>query len=375
MLVLMTTLLLGLIAFGQFLPTYASFSQKSTTSSGPVWDHIATKVAVSFEDQKYQFFTRSLSLNEALTKQGLILDQRDLVEPDPEKTTLCGDELSVAVTKAEPVTIIDNNLRFETRACGETVGEILDSLHLKLNSKDIVMPPKDSIYQSGSEIAIARAKQVVIVNHDKELRIYTNLGTVKEVLKEAGVKLNSADQIKPGLNQAVADRMVVHIFNKGEEILTEKVPIPYQTIYRDDPTLPAGEQMIVREGRDGEKEQTLKIVRYNGQITQYLTLKETVLKNPRSAIIKRGTKFNGVTETGYASWYGLVSGMTAAHKTLPFGTRVRVINLNNSHSCIVTIIDRGPWKPGRIIDVSKDAAGVLGFISQGVTLVRIEVLK
>ena len=66
------------------------------------------------------------------------------------------------------------------------------------------------------------------------------------------------------------------------------------------------------------------------------------------------------------------SGMIAAHKTLPFGTLVRVTNLDNGRSAILTIVDRGPFAPGRIIDVSTYAAGVLGFVRAGVANVKLE---
>ena len=66
--------------------------------------------------------------------------------------------------------------------------------------------------------------------------------------------------------------------------------------------------------------------------------------------------------------------LTAAHRTLPFGTRVRVTNTWNGRSVVVTIIDRGPFKRGRVIDVSKRAASDLGFLREGVATVRLEVL-
>jgi rare lipoprotein A len=66
--------------------------------------------------------------------------------------------------------------------------------------------------------------------------------------------------------------------------------------------------------------------------------------------------------------------MTAAHRTLPFGTRVRVTNLENGRSVIVTINDRGPFRKGRVIDVSKRAARTLGFLREGTTRVKIEVV-
>lgn len=67
--------------------------------------------------------------------------------------------------------------------------------------------------------------------------------------------------------------------------------------------------------------------------------------------------------------------MTAAHRTLPFGTRVRVTNLENGRQVVVRINDRGPYRKGRVIDLSRAAARRLGFVQDGVTNVRIEVLK
>ncbi|MEN8006449.1 MAG: septal ring lytic transglycosylase RlpA family protein [Candidatus Krumholzibacteriota bacterium] len=67
--------------------------------------------------------------------------------------------------------------------------------------------------------------------------------------------------------------------------------------------------------------------------------------------------------------------MTAAHKTLPFGTRVRVTNLSNGKKVLVRINDRGPFVAGRIIDLSYKAAGDLDMISAGVVKARVEILR
>lgn len=67
--------------------------------------------------------------------------------------------------------------------------------------------------------------------------------------------------------------------------------------------------------------------------------------------------------------------MTAAHKTLPLGTRVRVTDLVSGRSVIVRINDRGPFKPGRIIDISEAAAEQLGMTRAGVVPVKLEVVK
>ncbi|HEY1373010.1 MAG TPA: septal ring lytic transglycosylase RlpA family protein [Candidatus Binatia bacterium] len=96
----------------------------------------------------------------------------------------------------------------------------------------------------------------------------------------------------------------------------------------------------------------------------------------------------GPSQTGFASWYGpgfhgkvTASGATydqhdhtAAHRTLPLGTRVRVTNLSNGKSTEVTITDRGPFLKDRIIDLSYTAAQEIGMIDKGTARVRLEVL-
>jgi rare lipoprotein A len=68
-------------------------------------------------------------------------------------------------------------------------------------------------------------------------------------------------------------------------------------------------------------------------------------------------------------------GMTAAHRTLPFGTRVRVTSLESGRSVTVRINDRGPYVNGRIVDVSRAAAESIGMIDRGVTKVKLEVVQ
>ncbi|MEZ4749042.1 MAG: septal ring lytic transglycosylase RlpA family protein [Bdellovibrionota bacterium] len=97
----------------------------------------------------------------------------------------------------------------------------------------------------------------------------------------------------------------------------------------------------------------------------------------------------GSATKGMASWYGkkyhgrtTASGatfnmneMTAAHRTLPFGTQVRVTRVSSGKSVVVTINDRGPFAKNRIIDLSRKAASQLGIIKKGQAMVKIEVLK
>ena len=130
-----------------------------------------------------------------------------------------------------------------------------------------------------------------------------------------------------------------------------------------------------------------------------LTILETDFEAPQdqplfqflpSGSLDHGLKMaSGAVITGQASWYGpgfygnrTASGevfrpgtLTAAHRTLPFGTRVRVTNLWNGRTTVVRINDRGPFHNGRVIDLAHGAAHELGLTASGVAQVRLEVLQ
>lgn len=97
---------------------------------------------------------------------------------------------------------------------------------------------------------------------------------------------------------------------------------------------------------------------------------------------------DGGTSAGMASWYGPgfhgrqtangetfnMNELTAAHRSLPFGTKVRVTNEATNNSVVVRINDRGPFAHNRVIDLSKEAAEDIGILAAGVGRVKIEVL-
>lgn len=113
-------------------------------------------------------------------------------------------------------------------------------------------------------------------------------------------------------------------------------------------------------------------------------------KTHHSEVKKSETSKVTTTFHGKASWYQISCnggtqtasgiplknyGMTAAHKTLPMGTKVRVTNIENGKSVILKITDRGPYIKGRVIDVTKGAAKKLGFLNTGVVHCKVEVLN
>ena len=127
----------------------------------------------------------------------------------------------------------------------------------------------------------------------------------------------------------------------------------------------------------GKKSESVRTT--NGKTRPYTVLGRTYYPLQTAA---------GYDEVGMASWYGSdfhgrktangqtynMYGLSAAHKTLPLGTRVRVTRLSNNASVILVVNDRGPFVSGRILDLSYGAAKKLGMVRDGVAKVRISAI-
>jgi rare lipoprotein A len=119
-----------------------------------------------------------------------------------------------------------------------------------------------------------------------------------------------------------------------------------------------------------------------------------MVTNRRIASVRKHTPFaqhrhaipTQVASQGVASFYTedqqTASGekfdtheLTAAHRTLPFGTRLRVTNVATGRSVTVRVNDRGPYIPGRVVDVSGSAANELGIVESGIAKVKLDVVK
>ena len=121
----------------------------------------------------------------------------------------------------------------------------------------------------------------------------------------------------------------------------------------------------------------------------WLLVSWLVLANCTSIPLNSDPDWIGYTESGKASFYAMkyqfrktASGerfnqlaKTAAHKTLPFGTKVKVTNVHNQKRVVVKINDRGPFVKGRIIDLTRSAFSSIGNTDAGIIDVKIEVLK
>ena len=122
------------------------------------------------------------------------------------------------------------------------------------------------------------------------------------------------------------------------------------------------------------------VIRYSGNYDSTMAVRRS---EPPVGSVKQALQRSG---EGLASFYGshqqTASGerfnpraMTAAHRTLPFGTKVRVTNVRSGRAVTVRINDRGPFVPGRVIDLSQAAAEELGIVAHGIAKVKLDVVQ
>jgi hypothetical protein len=183
------------------------------------------------------------------------------------------------------------------------------------------------------------------------------------------VEVGHQDIVEPRLRTPLQAGIEVRVIRVLRKEVAEDLPIPYPTEIRKSGDLMVGIRRIVQEGAPGLLRKRFEVRLEDGiEVERRLTGSE-VIREPVSRIVVEGTRPPNV-QSGLASWYHRV-GMVAAHRTLPFGTEVRVTNLANGRSVVVVINDRGPYVGGRIIDLSDDAYARLATLGSGTIQVRI----
>ena len=170
-----------------------------------------------------------------------------------------------------------------------TVGAALTALDVGYNSYDRIMPSTDTPLTAGVHVFVDRATTVDLkVGAREPATVYTHVESVAELLTEQGVELSEGDRLTPDPSTPLRDGLAVSVTRVNEIIEYESTPIPFSTIYRDDPSLPQGENVVVQFGVDGYVQKGYAVVVENGQAVSRELLSETVVA-PDHRIVVQGT--------------------------------------------------------------------------------------
>ncbi|MFP5224876.1 MAG: ubiquitin-like domain-containing protein [Actinomycetota bacterium] len=333
------------------------------------------RLTVVIEGRPIAVRTFAPDVGSALQRAGISVAADDRVLPDLDTSIAEGDRIRVFRAKHLTLTV-DGKRRKVLVTSLRVQGALAEAGITDIHPKDIIKPDPHTKLKDGMKIRYRPADRVVVRVDGKRLRHVTSVPRVKGVLQELKLKIGPLDRVSPPLNSKIDPDGVIKITRVRRTHKTEQQRIPFKTVYKKTRELEYGRRKVASQGRNGIRQVRYRVTLVDGEASSRERVGEKIVRRPQDRVILVGTSFpgcycdNGV-QRGGASWYSQADGLTAAHKTLPFGTVVRVENLDNGKYVNVVIRDRGPYIEGRIIDLSDEAFRRLAPLSSGVFPARI----
>ncbi|HEX2179279.1 MAG TPA: ubiquitin-like domain-containing protein [Actinomycetota bacterium] len=308
-----------------------------------------------------------------LERSGVSLGPADRVEPAVDSRI--ERDTRIEVLRARDVVVVINGERKTERVTGRTVDEVLKELSV-VSRGALIAPAPSTPVEPGDEIVVAQSVGATVVYDGKTQPVRTNVLTAGGLLRQLGVVLGPYDRVEPSILAYPSEGSTIKVVrvNQAVEKLHSKIPFKRET--EQDSKLEMGIRKVRSAGVEGVRESSYRILYEDGKVKSRTFLGAKVLKEPVSEVTLVGSYRPTLTsvkhsQSGKASWYHQ-PGLMAAHRTLPFGTKVRVTNVATGKQVTVTIRDRGPYIDGRILDLSDTAFNQLSPKSRGVLNVKIE---
>ena len=320
--------------------------------------------------------TTSSSVAELMETTGVPLSVGLRVEPPPATSLADGMTVTVSPPPGLPAEALSGTVTSE--GVGVWVVERTGS---EPNGK--AAPVLD--VASASAVGVGQHPVVAVqaVVFGKVHDVLTNADSTGSLLSAMGIQPGASDRVAPSPDTPLHGGDTVRIDRIETEVRRVTVPIAFDvtTTYHED--MVPGNVRVISEGRDGLREQRVRVTSVNGVETSRTIVSAEMLRSPVDEIRESGpySMYDGTltepgtdatTQAGNATWYDPPwSGFSAAHPWLPFGTLVTVTDVGSGRSVTVTIDDRGPFSPGRIIDLSPEAFGALAPLGRGVLRVQL----
>ncbi|ATW26482.1 ubiquitin-like domain-containing protein [Candidatus Formimonas warabiya] len=187
------------------------------------------------------------------------------------------------------VTVVVDGVATHVKTFKTDVGSVLEEKNIKLYPKDLVKPELTTQIADGQVINITRAFKVSVHADGKQIDVLTIPATVQSVLSQAHIVLGKKDLVEPSLSAFVDKKTAEITVNRiTEEFITQTQPVAFRTEKKDDATLERGIRRIVQQGKDGVKEETIKITYKDGKKIRREIVSTSVIKEPVSQIVAYG---------------------------------------------------------------------------------------
>jgi uncharacterized protein YabE (DUF348 family) len=332
----------------------------STTAAG-TFLRLSKEITLVVDGRLRTEGTLASSVGGLLEEEEIVVGPHDRVDPHPDAPLAEGME--VRVDFAKEITVLLDRAERVVWVTGDKQVNVRAGRHAYLE------PSRGAAVEDGDVIVYKPAVDVRLTVGGNPRQVITNAEDVGLLLDDLGVEIGPDDIVEPRLGTPLEAGMDVRVIRVAYREMSEEAPIAYQTEVRKSDDLLQGVRVVQQQGVPGLLQKTFQVRLEDGREVERKLLRTQVLREPIPHVVIEGTRPPHV-QTGLASWYQR-DGMVAAHRTLPFGTQVKVTNLATGGSVVVVINDRGPYVGGRIIDLSDDAYAQLANLGSGTIQVRL----
>lgn len=187
------------------------------------------------------------------------------------------------------VTIIEGDNVLQVKTFKQDVKSILEQAGIELNSKDLVEPAPDKRLTEGMKIKITRAVPVILEADGSQMEIMTVKNTVREVVEEEGLAINTEDKVEPGPDAEIYPNMSIRLTRVTHEFVNDTKNIPYKLIKKKNESLEKGITRVIQQGKAGLMEVTYKVIYEDGEEVERLVVSENVINEPQDKIEEYGT--------------------------------------------------------------------------------------
>lgn len=191
---------------------------------------------------------------------------------------------------AKKVTLSDDGLEVSVRTHSGTVADLLMEYNIVLGEGDVVYPELADPVKGGGEVLVRRAVSVSVSADGQTHRVSLLNGTVGKALYLAGVSVDADDIVTPALTESVTSGMEITVNRVEISTEVEQRRLKYRITYQDDDDLYIGTEEMVKQGSEGVKEVTLRVVTVDGVETERTVVSEEVIEPAQNRIVAQGTR-------------------------------------------------------------------------------------
>ena len=251
---------------------------------------LSTSVTLSVDGEPEQVRAMGDTVGEILDAQGIETTDRDIVAPSLDEKVEDGSKISVRF--ARPLELTVDGKTTTHWVTSDEVASALGELGTPFGAARLSTSRGTEIDRGGMELEVITPKKLTLVLAGKKpVERKVPALTVEQALEEVGVEPDANDETKPGLGRKVTDGdRVVFTDVRSTKKWVNAEAVDFDTIERADDSMYEGETSVVREGRDGARNVTYRLVFHNGELAERKVLRQKVLREPVAAIVDVGTK-------------------------------------------------------------------------------------